>query len=181
MEDADITYQIDRWGLSKTSIGDEAYSADLNMPSAMHNAQWSDISSLANFNATWMTRPITNQYAGWLMHNVGDTAVPSGHCPACNWYNRQCMEAQFEVQGETYGTPGWPNPPCYTSRSDYNGNITGFYNNVYSLTISFKNHNQSYWPCKYFCTCMTDWIDPDCRRAAFKSGYVTFWWYLANR
>jgi len=87
------------------------------------------------------------------------------------------MEVQFEAQGETYGTPGWPSP-AYYSINGYNDNINGFYNEMYSLTIQFKNHNSSYWPCKYFCTCMTDWIDDDCRRAALKNSWWTFWWYM---
>lgn len=185
MEDADITYQITRWGLSKSSISNEAALADLNMPNGgpMHNAQWSDTSSLANFTATWMTsgRAPSNQMAGFLLHNIADTAVPACHGPAGAWYCRSCMENQLEAQGEVYSTPGWPNPRSYAARTDYNGNIGGFYNNMYSLTIAFKNHNSSYWPCKYFCVCQTDWIDPDCRRAAMKNAYVTFWWYLANR
>ncbi len=180
MEDADITYEIDAWGLSKSSISSEAYWGDVNMPSEIHSGQWTNTSSLANFEAFWMAQPLTNQYAGWLMHNIEDTAVPSGHCPACNWYNRQCMEAQFEAQGETYGTPAWPSPAYYSVDPNYyDPNINGFYNDMYNLTISFKNHNSSYWPCKYFCSCMTDWIDPNCRRAAMKNAWWTFWWFMA--
>jgi hypothetical protein len=48
-----------------------------------------------------------------------------------------------------------------------------------NLTNSFKSHNTSYWPCKIFCVCMTDWIDPNCRRAAMKNAWWTFWWFMA--
>jgi hypothetical protein len=181
LEDPGIAYEVSRLGLSSSTIANEASIADVTMPNSapIHQNQWTEISSEANFVA-WQNRPATNQYTGWLIHNIADTAVPSGHCPACTWYNRQCMEAQFESQGETYGTPAWPNPRYY-DWSSYNGNINGFYNNMYNLTQSFKSHNQNYMACRVFCVCMTDWIDPDCRRAALKNGYITVWCFLSWR
>jgi len=182
LEDADITYEISRLGLSESTISNEAAWGDINMPADMHNGQWDRTSSLANFTSYWLAQTCNNQNAGWLLHNIEDTSVPTGHCPACYWYNRSCMEQQFEAQGETYSTPAWPDPPYYAFTSNYyDPNINGFYNNMYSLTISFKNHNSSYWPCKYFCVCQTDWIDPDCRRAAMKNAWWTFWWFFAYR
>jgi len=88
------------------------------------------------------------------------------------------MEDQFEGQGEVYGTPGWPNPSYFSidpNPNYYDNNVNEFANQMYFLTMSFKSHNESYWPCKYFCVCMTDWIDPSCRQVDMRYGWWTFW------
>jgi hypothetical protein len=178
MEDGDITYEIDAWGLSKSSIAATAATADASEPEEL-KGYW-QFADLATFNAQWMPRPLTNDYCGWLMHNLEDSSVPTCHSPANTWYCKSCMENQFEAQGETYSTPAWPNPPYYSVDPNYfDTNTTGFYNDMYNLTMSFKSHNESYWPCKYFCTCMTDWIDPNCRQASMKLAWWTFWWFMA--
>jgi|WetSurMetagenome_2_1015567.scaffolds.fasta_scaffold275796_2 hypothetical protein len=178
MEDSDITYEISAWGLSKSSISTEASIADVTMPDQYKG--WGQFDSLEHFNANWMPRPVTNQMCGFLMHNIEDSSVPTCHCPACNWYCKSCMENQFEAQGEAYSTPAWPSPAYYAFEGNYfDPNTTGFYNDVHNLTLSFKSHNESYFACKYFCTCMTDWIDPNCRRASMKLAWWTFWWFMA--
>ncbi|NLE29084.1 MAG: hypothetical protein GX629_05390 [Phycisphaerae bacterium] len=180
MEDPDISYAVSLRGLSGSTISSEAALGDLYMPSNIHSNQWNNIRLVANLNASWMTWPLNNTYAGWLMHNIGDTSVPAVHSPANTWYTTGWAEALFEAQSEFYGMPGWPNPHYYTSNRDYNGYTVYFYNEMNSLANSFKSHNESYWPCKYFHVCQTDWIDDDCKRAALKLSWNVFYYYLIN-
>jgi hypothetical protein len=185
LEDPDIAWCVSYYGLNTTTVIAQAAAGDLNEPAAWHQTKWGDIRSLAEMNASWMTssRPVNNDNLGFLLHNIADAAVPVDHCPACDVYSgASWAENMFEYQGNAYGTPAWPSPPYYTSDwTNYDGYVAYHVTNMHNLATTFKNHNESYWPCKYLHACMTDWIDPDCRRAAFKLGWETAYWYMGMR
>jgi hypothetical protein len=185
MEDADINSEITWYGLNKDSVALAAGSADLTEPAVWHQNKWGDINSLDHMNASWMTssRPVTNDNCGFLIHNVCDCAVPVDHCPACDVYSgASWAEDMFEYQGNGYSTPAWPSPAYYYANWWEYDNYVGYHiNNMHSLAQTFKTHNETYWPCKYLHVCMTDWIDPDCRRAAMKFAWNVVWWYMGER
>jgi len=182
MEDSYISNEIDLLGYSKSNIASEAAWGDVNMPSSVHHGagQYYNLKTEAALNASWMTWPINETYAGWILHNIADVCVPSCHSPAGEIYCASWAENEFEAQGEAYSTPGWPSPAYYIANWwDYDIYTEYHHQEILGLAQHFKNHNKSHWSCKYFHVCQTDWIDPDCRRAAFKLGWNTFWWYLA--
>ncbi len=180
LEDAAIAYEVGYWGLSNSSISSEAYWGDVNMPSSLHDGQWSNMATESAFGF-WLAQPVNNTYAGWLMHNIGDVSVPACHSPANEVYCDHWFENLFESQCEAYSTPGWPDPVYYYANWwEYNNYNEYHHQEIRYQAQRFKDHNNSHWSCKYWPhICQTDWIDPDCRRAAFRLGWNVFWWFLA--
>ncbi len=173
LENADISYLVGYRGLSSSSIVSASQSEPPNQ------SYWS-LNTTTALNGYWMANPLDNTWAGRLAHTIADSSVPTCHSPANVIWCSSCAETYFEVQGEAYGTPSWP-APYYSDRFSpgYDTYCTAFYNEMIgSIVPRFKSHHNSYWACKYLCSCMTDWIDPDCRRASLKLGWEVMWWYL---
>jgi hypothetical protein len=176
LEQPDIAYLVSYRGLSAASIASSAQSEPPNQ-------SYYSLNTLANLNAYWMVNPLDNTWAGYLVHAITDSSVPTCHSPANSIWCSSCAETYFEVNGEAYSTPAWPSP-YYGDRltPGYDTYCTAFYNEMCSgsgsIVNRFRSHHNSYWACRYFCACMTDWIDPDCRRASLKLGWEVLWWYL---
>jgi len=177
VENADIAYMISYRGLSASSITTES------MLEPPNQSYWS-LNTTVALTGYWFAKPLDNTWAGRICHTIGDCSVPTCHSPANAIWCSDCAETYFEVQGEAYSTPAWP-APYYSDRFNpgYDAYCTAFYNEMVTGTSSivqrFRSHHNKTWYCKYLCSCMTDWIDPDCRRASLKLGWEVFWWYLS--
>jgi len=173
LENADLAYLVSYRGLNASTIASNSMSEPPNQ------SYWS-LNTTANLDAYWMANPLDNTWAGRLAHTIADCGVPTCHSPANQVWCSDCAETYYEVQAEAYSTPAWP-APYYPDRFSpgYDTYCTAFYNEMISLTNSFKSHHKNYWACKYLCSCQTDWIDPNCRRASLKLGWEVFYWYLA--
>ncbi len=177
LENADISYYVGYRGLNASSIASASQSEPPNQSYYSFNTG----TALYGY---WMANPLDNTWAGRLCHAIDDSSVPTCHSPANAVWCSSCAETYFEVQGEAYSTPAWPSP-YYADRytPGYDAYCTAFYNEMVtggsSIVQRFRSHHNSYWACRYFCSCMTDWIDPDCRRASLKLGWEVLWWYLA--